>query len=56
MFGGPLNPRQAQETPAILVRLTGDDYLGVARLAEADGTSLSGYVRTLVRRHLASAT
>jgi hypothetical protein len=49
---GPVEPGHAPDTPAINVRLTAADYLCVARLAEADGTSLSGYVRTLVRRHV----
>jgi hypothetical protein len=49
---GPIEPGRVPEVPAINVRLTADDYLWVARLAEADGTSLSGYVRTLIRRHV----
>ena len=38
--------------PAVLVRLTTDDYLKVAWLAQTDGQSMGGYVRVLVRRHL----
>jgi predicted DNA-binding protein len=54
MLIGPKNPGQAPSTVAINVRLAEDDYLRIARLAEADGTSLAGYVRTLIRRHLES--
>jgi uncharacterized protein (DUF1778 family) len=52
MFVGAQNPGRAPATVAINVRLNEDDYLCIARLAEADGTSLAGYVRRLVRRHL----
>lgn len=45
-------PPKLPEDPAILVRLTPDDYLAVAWNARTDGQSMGGYVRTLVRRHL----
>lgn len=49
---GPSIKGVAPATPAVLVRLAASDYLAVARLAERDGNSLSGYVRQLVRRQI----
>lgn len=49
---GPVQPGRVPEHSAILVRLSKSDYQTVAESAERDGTSLGGYVRTLVRRHI----
>ena len=43
---------QLPTDPAVLVRLTPADYLTIARLAQVDGQSMGGYVRTMIRRHL----
>ena len=43
---------QLPADPAVLVRLTPADYLSIAVLAQVDGQSMGGYVRTLLRRHL----
>ena len=51
---GSKKPGQAPATPAVLVRLSEADYLAVASAAERDGASLSGFVRTLLRRHIES--
>jgi len=53
MLKGSMVPGEAPADAAILTRLGEADYLAVARLAEAADESLSGYVRRLVRRHLA---
>lgn len=55
-MAGPRTKGQAPAEPAILVRLDEADYLMIAELAELDGNSLSGYLRTLIRRHLTSLT
>lgn len=54
MSTGPKTKGAAPGVPAVRVPLSERDYLEVARLAEADGTSLAGYVRMIVRRHLAA--
>lgn len=48
----PMESGKIPTRPAVNVRLSTADYLLLAGLAQADGTTLSGYVRTLVRRHL----
>ena len=48
-------PIQVPANPAVVVRISADDYLAVATAAQQEGRSMASYVRHIVRQHLAAA-
>jgi predicted DNA binding CopG/RHH family protein len=52
-MGGSHQLRKPPMEDSVRVRLSGPDREKVSQLADARGLSLSGYVRQVLRRHLA---
>jgi len=50
------DPMTVPAKPALVVRLSHTDYVGVAQAAERDGRTMAGFVRNIVRQHLASVS
>ena len=54
-MAGPKNPGTVPASSLLTIRVDGEDYLAVARAAEHENRSIAGYVRHVLRQHLAEA-